>query len=692
MRMFRRISAVLAVVSCFCFAFCANAEVSAEADSVKAHELGELEVKASRVVHKVDHDVLYLSGRDRKFGTNALDAISSSKNFKTSIDGSALSSFDGQSVYILINGIASTPAELRTYQGSEIKCVEYYPQTPAQYLTVTDGPVANVIIKRKKRQFYSAYANTCNAVNMGDGTNMLNLTYADSLNQVKVDYQISNICFNTNDARTQYHYGDGWSNSYEQLTGKRVRVYQYVQGSYQRYQGKHLFNARVNYSWQPYDNHSTESVLMEKDGLVGRGVGRSALRTYAQTVAVDLYYHYQIDRKRKIAFNVVNTLSKSNSANTQDRVVDDAFADWNYSARNRVDNKTYSLIANGEFTTSFGKSKFAAGMRYEYMRLLQESGREEYEPQSNKEFLYSSLAWKVRKVNCSLTVGLSLNQKRVNGQDDSYALPFFNTSASWNGKGKFKGLTTSLQLNLFTTQARSAQLTLSETVLDRDFISIGNPLLRSYWNGRVRARVSYRFADDRAMVYFSVSPRYSHRPFMPYLYECDGKMYIQPQQVKDRVMTNMELGASWSPVEWLELSPTVSYDMVSIHADGRDASLKRFGYGGSVIFTRGALSAEVDASASVRGIDGDKRTHDGAQFYAVVQYKVKRLTFGLKWRYYGKDNYTYARHGDFYYYNYANRLMQHKVFQISAIYSISKGKTRRHAARTLSNSSSDNGL
>lgn len=132
----------------------------------KVLELEEVVILADRIVHKGDHDVLYLSDDNWTFGTNALDAVSSMELFQTSINETTLKSWDRQEVYILINGVPSTAYDLR------------------------EGPVVNIIVKKRHDRSYSGYVNTSNAVNTGFGTNQIDLTYADSLNQFKLGYLI----------------------------------------------------------------------------------------------------------------------------------------------------------------------------------------------------------------------------------------------------------------------------------------------------------------------------------------------------------------------------------------------------------------------------------------------------------------------------------------------------------------------
>lgn len=138
-------------------------------------DLNEIVVTARKTISKGDHELIFMSDKNRSFGTNALDAVSSLAQFKTDINASNLLSADRKSIYVLINGVPATPNELRSYKGDDIKCVEYYPVAPAQYMTITSGPVANIILKNRIDRFVSVDISTSNSVNTGflSGQNFL---------------------------------------------------------------------------------------------------------------------------------------------------------------------------------------------------------------------------------------------------------------------------------------------------------------------------------------------------------------------------------------------------------------------------------------------------------------------------------------------------------------------------------------
>ena len=243
-----------------------------EKDTVneKVIQLNEVIVKGVKYIPKGDHTLLFLSKKNRNFGTNALDAVSSLGLFRTTLNETELTSFDHKQVFVLINGIPSTALDLRTFKADEVKNVEYYPIPPAQYMALTSGPVANIVMKKKHNKLYTAYINTSNAVTTGFGTNQANFTYADSLNQVKAIYR-------------------GDDNRYK-------GNYQYVQTTYQRFQSRHLFNANLKYIWNPRKQSFASEIEMPE--IQQKGTNADKLESHSRTLVADLFCYYSLGKRR----------------------------------------------------------------------------------------------------------------------------------------------------------------------------------------------------------------------------------------------------------------------------------------------------------------------------------------------------------------------------------------------------------
>ena len=171
-----------------CMTANSDAQQTASNDSI-ATNLSEVVIKAKREIHTDESDVIYLSEKNRRFGTNALDAVSSLRQFSPVINGMSLTTADQKEVAIMINGRPATPQDLRGYTGKEIKQVTYYPVAPPRYSDVTDGPLIDVIVK-VNRDYVNVFLSASHSVNAGFGTDQAVVRWADSLNMLRADYFI----------------------------------------------------------------------------------------------------------------------------------------------------------------------------------------------------------------------------------------------------------------------------------------------------------------------------------------------------------------------------------------------------------------------------------------------------------------------------------------------------------------------
>jgi hypothetical protein len=108
-------------------------------------------------------------------------------------------------------------------------------------MNLTNGPVINVVLRKKHDRLFAGYFNTSNAVTTGYGTNQIDLSYRDSLNQVKVGYFVDYRDIHNISSVSEYDYLNSGITSYrdkEKYSGQYHNVF----GSYQYYSTNQLFN------------------------------------------------------------------------------------------------------------------------------------------------------------------------------------------------------------------------------------------------------------------------------------------------------------------------------------------------------------------------------------------------------------------------------------------------------------------
>ena len=296
-------------------------------------------------------DQLMLSGSARKVGNNALDAIGSLPQFKTNASSGDLVTVDNKSILVLINGIRRSARDLMLLKADDIKSILFYSDPPARYAHENIGAVIDVTTRKRTDRLYSLYLDTKNGVTTGYGTDMLSMAYMDSLNMFTAAYFIDYRALNKNRMNNTYSYSDR-TNEYRGVSGEYIGRYHVGQVAYQRYQGRNLFNAKVEYRKSPGRQEYSQK-------LIGSGepplTNTRWLESDYSSVSADLYYMRQFNQSRSVSFNVLNTYYKSDSDNMLSSDV------GGYSFNNHIDNESYSLIAEALFSDKVWNGNFNFG-------------------------------------------------------------------------------------------------------------------------------------------------------------------------------------------------------------------------------------------------------------------------------------------------------------------------------------------
>lgn len=663
------------------------------ADSIVDRELGEVVVKAQRVIPKGDHQLLILSKENREFGTNALDAVSSLSMFRTSLNATKLESADHQDVYILINGIPASGFELRGLRGEDIKNVEYYPVAPPRYMTLTTGPVANIVMKKRHDRLYTAYVNTNNAVNTGFGTNQVDLAYSDSLNQVRAGYLISYRNIHDILRRASYDFGDGRRTGYRGYE-KYGGSFQQLNLSYQRFQGRHLFNARVRFIPEVGSDDKSASAVVEEGGMSFAGENGNRLESHSKNLAADLYYSYTFRNGGSMAFNLVNTFGWADSETRLWLRFPAPNEGENYDMTTSLDNRTYSLIASAMYMAPMLGGTFQAGDRYEYSRLSQHTSGMRYVPESHNNFTFAGMFWMKNGKTLFPAVGLNVIKRRTPGFTRTSVIPYFRLYTDIWFQGAMQGATIQLTLQVNPRIPPIGEVTGSTTLLDRWFVSMGNPDLKTAWRGFGSLVLAYFQPGGRNNAVLKVSPSYIHNGFAPVIsLSADGEYAVTQMHNIGGIFSNTAmLYGSWFPWKWLEVSPYLELYTYRYDTPFSKVRENYFRFGGSLTASHKNLTVIMAANSRTKEWQGDVETGGSAQYAVEVQYKYRDWSFGASWNYSSRNDYDFGRGEGFRYRERKDWKPLQNLVRLSVTYSFSKGKSRRHSQPILQESSNETGL
>ena len=415
-------------------------------------------------------DQLMLSGSARKVGNNALDAIGSLPQFKTNASSGDLVTVDNKSILVLIDGMRRPTRDLMLLKAEDIKKILFYSDPPARYAHENIGAVIDVTTRKRTDRLYSLYLDTKNGVTTGYGTDMLSMAYMDSLNMFTAAYFIDYRALNKNRMNNTYSYSDR-TNEYRGVSGEYIGRYHVGQVAYQRYQGRNLFNAKVEYRKSPGRQEYSQK-------LIGSGepplTNTRRLESDYSSVSADLYYMRQFNQSRSVSFNVLNTYYKSDSDNMLSSDV------GGYSFNNHIDNESYSLIAEALFSDKVWNGNFNFGAYYQYKNLGQTYNIiEKSTVGTHKEYVYADYSNSVGIFSYNVGLGLENNHYQT-ATDETYNYLVLRPSLALNlqySKRSAMRLTASVNSSV----PNIGDLTNSIVTIDECFYAQGNTGLKPYY-------------------------------------------------------------------------------------------------------------------------------------------------------------------------------------------------------------------
>ena len=489
-------------------------------------------------------DQLMLSGSARKVGNNALDAIGNLPQFKTNASSGELVTVDNKSILVLIDGMRRPARDLMLFKADDIKNIIFYSDPPARYAHENIGAVIDVTTKKKADRLYSLYLDTKNGVTTGYGTDMLSVAYMDSLNMFTAAYFIDYRTLNDNRMNNTYFYSDK-TNEYRGVSGGYKGRYHIGQMAYQRYQGRNLFNAKVEYRKSPGRQEYSQK-------LIGSGEPPSTntrrLESDYSSVSADLYYTHLFNQNRSVSFNVLNTYHESDSDNMLSSDVG-----W-YSFNNHIDNKSYSLIAEALFSDKVWNGNFNFGAYYQYKNLDQTyNSIENSTVRTHKEYVYADYSNSVGIFSYNAGLGLE-NNHYLTAANEVHNYLVFRPSLALNlqySKRSAMRLTASVNSSV----PNIGDLTNSVVTIDECFFAQGNTGLKPYYY--YYANLNYKYASEDGKLYLAPSVSYSYYPDknMPVLFAERGNIIRRMVSVNDVHSLQMSISLSYKPIKWIAFQP-----------------------------------------------------------------------------------------------------------------------------------------
>lgn len=410
-----------------------NDTVNVEKDIVPIDttlHLSDVVVKAARVIHKVDRDIILPTAKIKENSSNGYDLLRKLHlpNLKVNEAQQSISSYLG-GVQVRINDIKATVQDVLALQPNEVTRIEYIDNPGVRYGDASLAVVINYIVK-KRYVGYVGGVNTTQALWERFNNSYAFFRYNYKKSEFGLSYGLNYRWYDKRrkDSHSVYLQPDGLERTVDYVGQDAEMTYNShnLQLSYNLADpGKYSLNVRFWFDWtnSPY-NKKLQKVFE---------TGRQDLLLFTndfghdRNPVLDIYYSLNLPKKQSLIINVVGTHLGSDNTHRQNEYVllgdvdetlnSSPLHDYGYEA----DGSKYSLITEAIYTKLLNKElSFSGGTNYAVSRTDNKyTGSQNVTTvlNSNNVYLFSQLDGRLGKIaNFQLGVGanyISIEQGSV---------------------------------------------------------------------------------------------------------------------------------------------------------------------------------------------------------------------------------------------------------------------------------------
>lgn len=383
--------------------------------------LNDVVIKAARVIHKVDRDIILPNAKIKENSSNGYDLLRKLHlpNLKVNEAQQSISSYLG-GVQVRINDIKATVQDILALQPNEVTRIEYIDDPGVRYGDANLAVVINYVVK-KRYVGYVGGVNTTQALWERFNNSNAFFRYNYKKSEFGLSYRLNYRWYDKRrqDSHAVYLQPDGLERTVDYVGQDAEMTYNShnLQLSYNLSDpGKYSLNVRFGLDWMnsPY-NKKLQKVFE---------TGRQDLLLFTndfghvRNPVLDIYYSLNLPKKQSLVINVVGTHLGSDNIHRQNEYVlqndvDETLSssplhDYGYEA----DGSKYSLITEAIYTKLLNKVlSFSGGTNYAVSRTDNKyTGSQNVTTvlNSNNVYLFSQLDGRLSKI-AIFQLGLGAN-------------------------------------------------------------------------------------------------------------------------------------------------------------------------------------------------------------------------------------------------------------------------------------------
>lgn len=600
--------------------------VGSAQNETKTIELGEVEIKAAKVIHKPDGQIIYPTETQKNASHSGYSILQklSLPNIRVDEVSQSLSAIDGRgSIQLRINGIIVGREEMLALSPGSISRIDFIDNPGVRY---GEG-IAYVIniLTRRADSGYTVGIDLAQALTAKSGNDLIYGKWNAGNSELSLSYNFGYKDFkgNRTDETAHYRLTDGSVRTIgrNDIASRSRSLSNGLQLKYNLADSAdYVFQASLNagFSHVP-DNYNRKQIQEGNEEYLAT----QRERNRSSSPVLDLYFFKQLTSRQSLTLNAVGTYIVTSLRSSYDEGAPYAY---------QVEGKTYSLMSEAVYENRLKPFTFTAGANYmqKYTKNKYTGDVNSVNPMHNRSvYAFAEIKGKLGPIRYVAGVGGSYLDYRQQAHDYQYLLFRPKASVAYNPVQAVQ-----LKYDFQISEHVSRVAMISNTSIRNNSMewTLGNPDIRPNREQAHTFQVSY--THPRFQSFVQAYGKRCHQPNMAtYIRTEDNRfVYTQLNQKEIDVLNLMLYANGWIVPD--KLSIALSGTLFRCFNFGEDYTHCKTFYSGtaSVQAYLGKLTLSAFMDSGFRFLEGETEGFNGSFVSLNASYRYKNLNLSLAWQ------------------------------------------------------------
>ena len=600
--------------------------VGSAQNETKTIELGEVEIKAAKVIHKPDGQIIYPTETQKNASHSGYSILQklSLPNIRVDEVSQSLSAIDGRgSIQLRINGIIVGREEMLALSPGSISRIDFIDNPGVRY---GEG-IAYVIniLTRRADSGYTVGIDLAQALTAKSGNDLIYGKWNAGNSELSLSYNFGYKDFKGNRTNETAHYrltdGSVRTIGRNDIASRSRSLSNGLQLKYNLADSAdYVFQASLNagFSHVP-DNYNRKQILEGNEEYLATKCERNR----SSSPVLDLYFFKQLTSRQSLTLNAVGTYIATSLRSSYDEGAPYAY---------QVEGKTYSLMSEAIYENRLKPFTFTAGANYmqKYTKNKYTGDVNSVNPMHNRSvYAFAEIKGKLGPIRYVAGVGGSYLDYRQQAHDYQYWLFRPKASVAYNPVQAVQ-----LKYDFQISEHVSRVAMISNTSIRNNSMewTLGNPDIRPNREQAHTFQISY--THPRFQSFVQAYGKRCHQPNMAtYIRTEDNRfVYTQLNQKEIDVLNLMLYANGWIVPD--KLSIALSGTLFRCFNFGEDYTHCKTFYSGTanVQAYLGKLTLSAFMDSGFRFLEGETEGFNGSFVSLNASYRYKNLNLSLAWQ------------------------------------------------------------